>query len=664
MSSISRRSVLVAASSLPLAIFKPSSVRAETAQPSGSICLGLNGLTYYAGFYSLLNVWKQAAAVQVIADGISYYSNIPPGSPNSPWDGYLDSNGELINPLPLSVSHLNRIFYAGSSADGDGFDRVGQRWVLKWDGTARNVSIEGAAAPTRTGNRLEWTWVSHANNMWVSFSGMLRHDPPHNIRLCELRHEPRLEAGQVFDPDWVARVRDGSGIIRFMDWQSTNSNRGILKFSDIPRAEYFSYGGDTGTAHTSGGVPLALMVTLAKQVQSHLWVCIPYALGTKKLSPIKTIRNANPAVVTSPGHRWENGDQVIPYGTTWQQIERGKFIVINSDQRAGTFTLSSVDSSSFGLYTSTWASLTSPLDLQSIAREVALFAAHFRDNVASPLLTYFELGNELWNWIFNAPHWLAAQARGKFPDDDNTRMAGYLAAHCMSVVRDTYGVGYRRRWRGVLATQTVNPDVTQRMLAGVNQYLLEHAVTLTVSDIFDDLAVTGYWGGTFMKANKALVFEWIDVSERRWKAGIEPTKFSYFNRIVNEDCSDGRHTSMPYCVSKLATYWAAQKKLADAHRLGFIQYEGGNHNNPSFFDALSTEERERFMEFYRQCNHTSEDAANYAAMFKNFVTLGGKYPSKFVEAGAVTRYGAWGGLRHLSDRNPVWDAVVAFNRRP
>ena len=510
---------------------------------------------------------------------------------------------------------------------------------------------------------MEWTWASNANNMWVSFSGMLRSDPPRNIRLCELRHEALLDAGEVFNPDWLAKVREGSGIVRFMDWQNTNSNLSALRFSDIPTPEYCSYGGDTRTPHIKGGMPLALMSALAKQVQSHPWVCIPTVLGTRKLSAIKTISNAAPAVVSSPGHKWEDGDQVIAYGTNWREIERNTFRVSNSDQKGGTFVLADLDSSSFGPYTSTWASLTSPLDLESIARELARLAAHFRDNLASPLLTYFELGNELWNWIFNAPHWLAAQARGRFPGDDNNRMAGYLAAHCMKVVRHTYGLDARQRWRGVLATQTVNPDVTNRMLAGIKQYLSEHAPTLTVSDLFDDLAVTGYWGGAFKKDSKAEIFGWMDLSEKRWKDGLEPTKYSYFNRIVNEDCSDGRHTGTPYSLRKITSYWAAQKKLADANGLGFIQYEGGNHNDPRFFDTLTSNERERFIEFYRRCNHTSEDAANYAAMFNSFVAMGGKYPSKFVEAGAVSRYGAWGGLRHLADSNPVWDAVVAFNRR-
>ena len=251
--------------------------------------------------------------------------------------------------------------------------------------------------------------------MWVSFSGMLRNDPPRNICLCELRHEALLDAGEVFNPDWATKVREGSGIVRFMDWQNTNSNLSTRRFADIPTTQYYSYGENPRLPQIKGGVPLALISNLAKDVLSHPWVCIPNVLGTRKLSAIKTISSANPAVVTSTGHKWEDGDQVIPYGTNWRQIERKTFTVRNSDQKAGTFVLSGLDSASFGPYMSTWGSLTSPLDLESISIEVALFAAHFRDNVVSPLITYFELGNELWNWIFNAPNWLAAQARGRFP---------------------------------------------------------------------------------------------------------------------------------------------------------------------------------------------------------------------------------------------------------
>jgi hypothetical protein len=233
----------------------------------------------------------------------------------------------------------------------------------------------------------------------------------------------------------------------------------------------------------------------------------------------------------------------------------------------------------------------------------------------------------------------------------------------MKVIRDSYGLTNRRKWRGVLPTQTVNTSVTKRYIAGINQYIRQYSPSLTITDLFDDLAVTGYFGGHFINAHKSMIFHWMDLSERRWNAGLEPTKYSYFNRLVNEDLADARHTGMAFSVNKLPAFWQAQKNIADANGLGLIQYEGGNHNNAQFSPALETKERTRFMEFYKQCNHTPEDAANYTAMFSKFFEQGGEYPSKFVEARPVVYFGAWGGLRHLGDSNPVWDAVVKFNGR-
>ena len=343
--------------------------------------------------------------------------------------------------------------------------------MLKWDGGASHVSIGGSSSPMRNQNRIVWTWGTNTSNMAVTFSGIDHNDPPRNIQLCEARYEARLDAGEIFNPEWLSLVREGSGVIRFMDWQVTNSNITTLRFSDIPNEKSCFYAGATTKPFIRGGMPLSIVSALANRVQSHPWVCIPNVLGTKKLSSIATISNANPAVVTSPGHVWEDGDQVIPYRTNWSQIDRRRWTVLNSDQKMGTFALQGVDSTSFGQFTSELASVTSPCDLDSITKEMTPFAAHFRDNLAPGLITYFELGNELWNFVFNAPHWLMAQARDKFGQDDNFRMAGYLAAHFMKVIRDVYGQRGRSKWRGVLATQTVNIDVTNRMIAGANQYI-------------------------------------------------------------------------------------------------------------------------------------------------------------------------------------------------
>ena len=110
--------------------------------------------------------------------------------------------------------------------------------------------------------------------MWVTFSGMDRNNPPHNIRLCE-ETQHQLDVGEIFNPDWLAKIREASGIIRFMDWQGTNSNIATLRFSDIADANFCSYGAYTSKPFVKGGMPLRLISSLANQVSSHPWVCIP-----------------------------------------------------------------------------------------------------------------------------------------------------------------------------------------------------------------------------------------------------------------------------------------------------------------------------------------------------------------------------------------------------
>ncbi len=642
-----------------------SSFLAAVADRGGHISLTLNGLTYYMAFYPFVNAWKSGAPIKVINDRVNYWSDIPPGSLKSAWRVFLNRNGELVNPLPANTSQMERIFYS-STQDGlpDGFNWIGAPWILKWDGTASMVTVVPTSSQVRVGNRIEWMWGINEGQQRVVFSGIDLNDPPRNIRLCEARYEALLDAGELFNPDWLAKVHEGSGIVRFMGWQSTNDDVSTLRFSDIPDENYCNYGGGSETPLVRGGVPVSVMSALANKVQSHPWVCIPHVFGTKKLTAITNVTKANPAAVTSPGHNWENGDKVLICQVSGMtQFNENVYTVANSDPKAGTLELAGVNSSGFDAYAGS-GFLASPYDLEDIAREVALLAAHFRDHIDPALVTYFELSNETWNTIFNQSDWFLAQGKQLFGRAGSGNwMSGYIAAHCMKVIRDTYGVENRRRWKGVLPTQTVNAGVSHRYIAGITRYIGEHVSSLTVADLFDDLAVTGYFGGLFTNAHKSTDFGWMDWSERRWQAGLEPTKYSYFNRIVNEDIADARHTGVAYSVNKLPAFWRAQKAIADANGLGLIQYEGGNGNNAQFSPALKGEERARFMEFYRQCNHTSEDAANYTAMFNGFVQLGGKFPSKFVEARPVVYYGAWGGLRYLGDSNPVWDAVVKFNGR-
>jgi hypothetical protein len=65
----------------------------------------------------------------------------------------------------------------------------------------------------------------------------------------------------------------------------------------------------------------------------------------------------------------------------------------------------------------------------------------------------------------------------------------------MKIVGDVFN--NRSRWRGCLATQTVNADATRHALLGVDTFRtnnLTPANSIAISDLFNEVSVTGYFG--------------------------------------------------------------------------------------------------------------------------------------------------------------------------
>src|SRR5262245_61716087 len=107
MLSLSRRALLASISSILLPAQK-SNFLLPTMTPTntGRINLTLNGLTHYMAFYAFLNAWKCGAPIQVVNADVNYWSDRPPGSKESAWGIFLDTDGELINPLPENTSRM------------------------------------------------------------------------------------------------------------------------------------------------------------------------------------------------------------------------------------------------------------------------------------------------------------------------------------------------------------------------------------------------------------------------------------------------------------------------------------------------------------------------------------------------------------------------------
>ena len=117
---------------------------------------------------------------------------------------------------------------------------------------------------------------------------------------------------------------------------------------------------------------------------------------------------------------------------------------------------------------------------------VTSFANYMRDHT-NVEVTY-ELSNECWNFGFIQAGDTVTLGNLIWPGDSarGFKYYGYRAAACMKIVRDIYRDP--ARWRGALATQTVNIGITNAVLAGVGYWLkndLPPANSLQVSDLFE-----------------------------------------------------------------------------------------------------------------------------------------------------------------------------------
>ncbi len=84
-----------------------------------------------------------------------------------------------------------------------------------------------------------------------------------------------------------------------------------------------------------------------------------------------------------------------------------------------------------------------------------------------------------------------------------------------------------------------NPDanigITNQLLEGIDDFLESvDGASLALVDLFDYLAVTGYFANTLLgNVHQAVASQWMAASNKRWLAGLEPTKYSYYDRMIN-----------------------------------------------------------------------------------------------------------------------------------
>jgi hypothetical protein len=303
--------------------------------------------------------------------------------------------------------------------------------------------------------------------------------------------------------------------------------------------------------------------------------------------------------------------------------------------------------------------------LADLSDDYEAYAQYIFDNLDPNLYVVVEWGNEQWNPGFAQYFFAHMMAMDLFDYGGSMYGQGYYGAHLMKAFSDVYGASNRSRWIGVMGTQTANSALTVAAMDGVQKYIDDNAPSLEISDLVDEIAVTGYFGDEIaIGANLTTLKGWIATSISRHGTGLESNQYAYFDRMWNEECYDGRHLSSLIPITTLPSWWGPHKTLADAAGVALTQYEGQSHAVLlGIWGSLSTEEKAQFLEFWEYANFSEAAGANLLAMYDSFEDYG-TFPAQSGDFYKPQQFGAWGPKRNQYDSdNAKWRAVKLYNGR-
>lgn len=510
---MNRRAFLAAASAIALAIALPSPAISWThgtpAKSNGGMLMGLAALSNFSGNNPFLNWWKTGSSINVsstlngVVTGQAAWNAAGTASPGGGTAYFNPATGELNNPCPSDVTFISRGFFTPASTAfiagqpsttlGPGGTPwwYGQVFKITWTGTSVPVIpgtanlgsggtfvVDGAHAATLTLG----TGTSIAN-VAINFPVGNVNNPPQNIFVYQSQYAASVTANQVFNPDWLADVRQ-FGILRFMDWVSVNTS-GVSDISQLADNTYNTL------CQSLGGLGI-FTGSISGTVLTAVGVIGQLAIGSVITGP----GVAANTVIASPGTGTGlDGTYNLSVSQTVASVAMVGLLSVGSNGNCGPKS---------GIHPSLVCQLanltgcdvyyTVPVAITNAAMDA--IAASFQANLNSNLKVYFEYGNENWNFgLGETFYYCNAQVYpGTGTTGAPTSFAGYRAAQLWQRVNNIFGAGSRSRWRGCLGSQMANTAVTTAGIAGANYWINNGAAGPALTDLFNEVDVAPYFG--------------------------------------------------------------------------------------------------------------------------------------------------------------------------
>lgn len=223
-----------------------------------NLALGLNGIADWTVQQPFLNVMKTARE----------WTGHLPGQFGG-WDharlaaaGALDENGWPLR-IPAELTGLSLLFLTDLPADAAG---VAGRYRVTWRGTG-SLTIDGrATAVEQAPDSIAFDYTPGPGTVSLTITRTDMNDPIRDIVVVREDRAPLLEQGQIFNPDWLARIR-GVRTIRLMDWMRTNDSV-LSDVASRPKPGDYTW--------SRLGAPIEVMIALANELQANPWFTIPH----------------------------------------------------------------------------------------------------------------------------------------------------------------------------------------------------------------------------------------------------------------------------------------------------------------------------------------------------------------------------------------------------
>lgn len=223
-----------------------------------NLALGLNGIADWSVQQPFLNVLKTAR---------EWTGHLP--NQFGGWNhqmlsegGYLDANG-WPRSIPAELTGLSLLVLTDLPADAAG---MAGRYQLTYTGRGE-IAVSGRATNVdQAQGKISFDFTPGPGTVSIDLTVTDPKDPVRDMVMVREDRAAQLATGQIFNPDWLDRIR-GVKTIRFMDWMKTNDST-LAELSDRPKVSDYTW--------SLKGAPVEVMIALANELDANPWFTMPH----------------------------------------------------------------------------------------------------------------------------------------------------------------------------------------------------------------------------------------------------------------------------------------------------------------------------------------------------------------------------------------------------